>query len=57
MKTPFGSTSRVQTSTKAFCGFLFFSEIWTGASGAGKRSDSENVRRISLASPVVSHSP
>ena len=57
MKTSFGSTSSVQTSRKAFCASRFFSEIWTGAAGAGNRSDSENVRRISFASPVVSHSP
>jgi hypothetical protein len=46
-----------QTSRKAFLASRFFSTIRTGFSGAGKRIDSENVRCISLASPVVSHSP
>ncbi len=57
MNTSFGSTRRTHTSRNAFCASRFLREIWTGASGAGNRSDSENVRRISFASPVVSHSP
>ncbi len=57
MKTSFGSTRRTQTSRKTLRGSRFLSEIWTGASGTGKRSDSEKVRESSFASPVVSHSP
>ncbi len=57
MKMSFGSSTKLQTSRNAFCGSRFCRTIWTGASGAGKRSDSEKVRDRVFASPVVSHSP
>jgi hypothetical protein len=38
-------------------GSRFLTTMRTGASGAGNRSDSEKVRSIFSASPVVSHSP
>jgi hypothetical protein len=53
----FGSSVNDQISRKAFRASRFFSTIWTGPEGAGKRSDSENVRRASFASSVCSHSP
>ncbi len=52
-----GSTSTDQISRKALRASRFLSTTWTGAAGAGKRSDSWNVRHIPFASPVVSHSP
>jgi hypothetical protein len=52
-----GSTVVVHTSRKTFRGSRFFSTTRAGLSTAGKRSDSENVRFIFCASPVVSHSP
>ncbi len=57
MNMSFGSSRNDQTSRKAFLASRFFRTIWTGPAGAGKRSDSENVRRDSFASSVSSHSP
>ena len=53
----FGSTTRVHTSRNTFPAPRFFNTTCTGADGAGKRSDSENVRLALCASAVVSHSP
>ena len=52
-----GSTFNVQTSRNTFRASRFLTTIRTGVSGAGNRSDSENVRFIAFASAVVSHSP
>ncbi len=52
-----GFSENVQISRNTFLASRFFTEILTGWSGAGNRSDSEKVRFISCASPVVSHSP
>ena len=57
MNMSFGSSVNVQISRKAFSASRFFRTTWTGPAGAGKRSDSENVRRASFASSVSSHSP
>ena len=54
---PSGRAGSVQISRKALRASRFFTTIWTGPSGAGKRSDSEKVRRCVFASAVVSHSP
>ena len=47
----------LQTSRNTFFASRFLTTMRTGLSGAGNRSDSENVRFMSFASPVVSHSP
>ncbi len=57
MNLSLGSSVNVQISCQAFLGSRFFSETRAGLSTAGNRSDSENVRFIFCASPVVSHSP
>jgi len=57
MSLSFGSTLRDQTSRKALRASRFLRVTRAGASGAGKRRDSEKVRVRTLASPVVSHSP
>jgi hypothetical protein len=53
----FGSTMTDQTSRNALRESRFLSVTWTGPSGAGKRSDSWNVRVAVFASAVTSHSP
>jgi hypothetical protein len=57
MNMSFGSITVDQTFTHAFFASRFFKTISTGASGAGKRSDSLKLRLIVFASSVVSHSP
>ena len=57
MNLSVGSSVSVQTSRNTLRASRFLTTMRTGASGAGKRSDSENVRFISFASAVVSHSP
>jgi len=52
-----GSTEVFQISRQLFFASRLLRTIWTGASGAGKRTDSLKLRMILLASSVVSHSP